>query len=59
MTVACRLWIVVLLVVPFVAACAEFPEVVKQTPDTGPYPALKPIDELLAQADQPSARPAP
>ena len=41
------------------AACAPFPEVVAQSSDTGPYPELRPIDELLAQADVPSDPRAP
>jgi hypothetical protein len=41
------------------AACAPFPEVAAQSADTGPYPALQPIDQLLAQADLPPDPRAP
>jgi hypothetical protein len=40
------------------AACAPFPEVAASQADTGTYPALLPIDELLAQAVQQPADPA-
>lgn len=41
------------------SACAPFPEVAAPMPDTGPYPTLLPMDELLAQADAPSDPRAP
>jgi hypothetical protein len=43
-----------------ISACAPFPEVAAQSPDTGPPPPLLPIDALLAQAEPgPQAAPAP
>jgi hypothetical protein len=48
-----------LVLVLTTAACAPFPEVAAQAPDTGPYPSLQPIEELLAQADVPSDPRAP
>lgn len=41
------------------AACAPFPEVDALGRDTGPPPALLPIDDLLAQAGPDTPDPAP
>ena len=41
------------------AACATFPEIDAMGAETGPPPQLLPLDDLLAQAGQPSPDPAP
>jgi hypothetical protein len=42
-----------LLFIPLLAAvaCSPFPEIAPAAADTGPYPVLQPLDDLLAQAD--------
>jgi hypothetical protein len=41
------------------AACAPFPELDAIGPDTGPPPALLPMDQLLDQAQSPVEDPGP
>lgn len=49
----------ILIASVLVSACAPFPQLDAMGPVTGPTPKLAPIDDLLAQAEAPSADPAP
>jgi|GEM_PF-1385337 len=42
-----------LLALAAIAACAPFPELDALGPDTGPPPALLPLDQLVEQAQSP------
>ena len=42
-----------------VAACAPFPEIDAVGPETGPPPALLPIDDLLSAVQTTSTNPGP
>jgi len=52
-------WHPALLLALTLSACAPFPEVAAPMPDSAAYPALQPIDDLLAQADVPPDPRAP
>jgi hypothetical protein len=48
-----------LLALAALAACAPFPELDALGPDTGPSPALLPMDQLLEQAQPSTEDPGP
>lgn len=54
-----RLPALFLLALAALAACATFPELDALGPDTGPPPALLPMDQILEQAQFSSKDPGP